>query len=290
MQGLRFNHVYALLLLFCAASAFLLPRLVDPARAQLQNIYAPISRPALALVDLIHSTLNRQRTPDAMSPDAPRSDADIRRENLDLHQSLALLTSQIQFLQQRVAEREKLGTLADLCTPYSVSATDAGSSESLVIGGGNLTGLKEGMPAVFSGGLVGRLESPGVTGTRVRLITDRGARVTGTFIRLIKGPTGRTELVPIATHPVLVTGEGNNTLVVEAMHVEDAQKISVDDWVELNDSDWPSPVQGVLVGRVVAPPTGSRQSIGFDQIRLEPATRLMQLRELMIVDKLKSAR
>ena len=146
------------------------------------------------------------------------------------------------------------------------------------------------MPAVFSGGLAGRLQPPGLAGTRVRLITDRGFRVTGTFIRFITGPTGRTELVPIATHPVLVTGEGDNNLLVEAVPPEDAQKINVDDWLELNDSDWPAPVQGVLLGRVVAPPTRSRQSIGFDQVRLEPATRLMQLRELMIVDKLESAR
>jgi cell shape-determining protein MreC len=290
MQGLRFNHVYALLLLVCAATAFIPHRFTDPLCAQFQGIYAPVSRPALAIVELIHSRLNREPTPDAISPGTPRSDADIREENLELHQSLALLTNQIQYLQQRIAEREKLGTLADLCTPYTVSATDAGSGESLVIGGGNLAGLKAKMPAVFSGGLAGWLQTPGLVGTRVRLITDRGFRVTGTFIRFIKGPTGRTELVPIATHPVLVAGEGDNTLLVEAMHTEDAQKINVDDWVELNDSDWPAPVQGVLVGRVVAPPSSSRQSIGFDQIRLEPATRLMQLRELMIVDKLKSPR
>jgi len=117
MHGLRFNHVYGLLLLFCAASAFLLPRFVDPARAQLQNIYAPVSRPALALVQLIQSRFDRKQPPDAISADAPRSDSDIRQENLALHQSLALLTSQLQVLQQRIAEREKLGTLADLCTP-----------------------------------------------------------------------------------------------------------------------------------------------------------------------------
>lgn len=288
MQGLRFNHVYGLLLLFCAAAAFLLPRFVDPARAQFQNIYAPVSRPALAMAQWLHARFDRQRVTDAVSPESPRSDDDIRQENLELHQSLALLTHQLEMLQQRVAERAKLGTLADLCTAYSVSATDTGTSESLLIGAGNFSGLAADMAALYPGGLAGRLQTTGLTGTRVRLITDRGFRLTGTFVRFIKNTAGRTEPVAIATGPVLVAGESNNSLLIEAMPLEDARKIHVDDWVQLADTDkWPAAVQGELVGRVIEPPTRSRQSPGFAEVRLEPAVRLMQLRELMIVDKAK---
>jgi cell shape-determining protein MreC len=288
MQRLRFNHVYGLLLLFCAATAFLLPRFVDPARAQFQNIYAPISRPSMAMAQWLHARLDRQRVPDAISPESPRSDTDIRQENLELHQSLALLTHQLEILQQHVAERAKLGTLADLCTAYSVSATDTGTSETLLIGGGNFSGLAADMAALYPGGLAGRLQTPGLTGTRVRLITDRGFRLTGVFVRFIKSAAGHAEPIPIATGPVLVTGESNNTMLIEAMPLEDARKVHVDDWVQLADSDkWPPAVQGELVGRVVALPTRSRQSPGFAEVRLEPAVRLMQLHELMIVDKAK---
>jgi cell shape-determining protein MreC len=286
MQGLRFNHIYAILLLFCAASAFLLPRFVDPARAQVQNIYAPISRPALAVAQFLAARLIRQHASDAASPDMPRSDAEIRQENMQLRQELALLTIELQKLQERQAEQAKLGSLGELCTLYPVSAGDAGSSESLVIGGTSLGDLKFHMPAVFPGGLVGWLLTPGLTGTRVRLITDRGFRVTGIFARFVKKAAG-PELVRIATDPVLVSGEGNNNLLIEAMPLAKAQEIHVNDWLLLDDSDWPAAVQGEPVGRVVAAPIVSRRSPGFAEIRLEPAAHLMQLHELMIVDKAK---
>jgi len=288
MHGLRFNHVYGLLLLFCAASAFVLPRFVDPARAQVQNIYAPVSRPALALAQWIHARFDRNRVPDAVSPDAPRSDSDIRQENLELHQLVASLTSQLQKLEEREAEHEKLGRLRDLCTPYSVAAGDSGSSESLLIGGTNLDGLKAGMAAVFPGGLAGRLQTPGLTGTRVRLITDRGFSVTGVFARFVKRPDGRVELVRIATDPPLVRGEGSNSLLIEAMPLEKAKEIHMNDWVLLEDSDgWAAAVQGQPIGRVMAAPAVSRRFAGFAEIKLEPAAKLMQLHELMIVDKAK---
>lgn len=288
MTGLRFNHVYFLLLLLCAASAFILPKFIDPARAQAQNIYAPVSRPSLALVQWIEARFSRHHTTDAISPDSPRSDADIRQENLELHQTLALLTNQLDQLQKRMAERDKLGRLADLCTVYTVSAGDSGTSESLLINGSSLNDLKTDMAALFPGGLAGRLQTPGLTGSRVRLITDRGFSLTGYFARFTKRPDGRIESVRLPTDPVLVRGEGNNSLLIEALPMTKADEIHVDDWVLLEDSDrWPSAVQGQLVGRVTATPTVSRRSPGFAEVHLEPAARLMQLRELMIVDKAK---
>jgi cell shape-determining protein MreC len=288
MHSLRFNHVFGLLLLFCAASAFLLPRFVDPARAQIQNIYAPISKPSLAIAQWLHARFDRQRMPDPISPDAPRSDADIRQENLELHQMIASLTTQLQKLQEREAEHAQLGRLRDLCTPYTVSAGDTGPGESLLIGGTNFDGLKSGMAAVYPGGLAGRLQTPGLTGTRVRLITDRGFNVTGVFARFVKKPDGRVELVRIATDPPLVRGEGKNSLMIEAMPLEKAREIHVNDWVLLDDSDgWPQAVQGQPIGRVIATPTVSPRSPGFAEIQLEPAAHLMQLHELMVVDRAK---
>jgi cell shape-determining protein MreC len=289
MHGLRFNHVYGLLLLFCAASAFVLPKFVDPARAQLQNVYAPVSRPALAMAQWIHGWFDRTRVPDAISPEAPRSDADIRRENLELHQTLAFLTREVETLQERVAERAKLGSLAELCTSYSVSAGDSGSSESLVIGGGDFAGLKAGMPAVYPGGLAGQLQTPGLMGTRVRLITDSGFSIIGTVVRFVRRTDGRTEPVSIPIGQVLVTGLGKNGLVIKDMPLEKAQQIHDDDWVEVDDSDkWLSAVQGEFIGRVVKiVPASSRHASMFEDIQLEPAARLMQLRELMVVDKAK---
>jgi hypothetical protein len=73
------------------------------------------------------------------------------------------------------------------------------------------------------------------------------------------------------------------------MKRDQAQLLRVNDWLLLDDDspDWPAAVQGQLIGRVIDAPIPSRQSPGFAEVRLEPAVRLMQLRELMIVDKAK---
>jgi cell shape-determining protein MreC len=289
MTGLRFNHVFGLLLLFCAVSAFFLTKFLDPARAQVQGIYAPVERPALAVAQWIGDRFSRRRTPDSASPDAPRPDAEIRQENLDLRQTLVRLTTELQKLEQTQAEYEELGSLGKLCTRYPVSAGDSGTSESLVIGGGNLSGLKANMPAVYPGGIAGLLQTPGLTGTRVRLLTDRGFKsVTGVFLRFEKTADGHTRAVPVTTDARLVSGEGNNSLLIDSVPLDEAKAVHVGDWFIVEDSDpWFKAVQGQLVGRVNVSPAVSRRSPGFAEVRLEPAAHLMQLRELMIVDKTK---
>jgi len=289
MHGFRFNHAYALLLLVCAALAFIPSRLIDPVRAQFQGIYSPVERPALALAQWI-KRFDRGRPPDAAAPEAPRSDSDIRQENLELRDLVAGLTNQLRKLEEREAAREKLGSLRDLCTPYPVTAGDSGSSESLLISGTNLGDLKAGMAALYTGGLAGQLQRPGLTGTRVRLVTDRGFSITGVFARYIKRTNGKTELTILSNiDQQLVRGEGNNMLLIQDMKRDQAQLLRVNDWLLLDDDspDWPAAVQGQLIGRVIDAPIPSRQSPGFAEVRLEPAVRLMQLRELMIVDKAK---
>jgi hypothetical protein len=287
MRGFGFNHVFALLLMCCATSAFVLPRYVDPARAQVQNIYAPVSHPAFLLIQLIQARLSHS-TRDPISPDSPRADADIRQENLELHQELASLSVQLQKLQEREAQHAQLGRLRDLCTPYSVAAGDSGTSETLLIAGTSLDGLRAKTPALYPGGLAGWLLTPGLTGTRVRLITDRGFSVIGAFARFVKRADNRVEFVRLSIDPPpLVRGEGNNSLLIEDMPLAATQNIHVNDWVLLDDPDWPAAVQGQPLGRVVGPPSPLGRSPGFAQIRLAPAAKLMQLRELMIVDKAK---
>ncbi len=287
MRSLRFNHVYFVLLLFCGLVSIIPTRFTEPVRAQFQNVYAPVSRPADSFAQWLVTRFHRTRTADPASPDAPRSDEDIRQENLELRQMVASLTAQVQKLQEVEAQHAKLGKLRDLCTSYSVTAGDSGSAETLLIGGTNLDGLKAQMPAIYPGGLAGWLMNPGLTGSRVRLITDRGFRqMTGVFARFVKRPDGHVEFDRIPTDPQLVIGEGNNRLLIEAMPQSMAEQIHVNDWLLLDDTeDWPASVQGQPLGRVTDVPQPSRRSPGFDEIHLEPAVRLMNLHELMIVDK-----
>jgi cell shape-determining protein MreC len=287
MNGLRFNHVFGLLLLLCAIIAFVPQRFIEPARAQVQNIYAPVSRPAGAVAGWIRSRFDHQRVPDPASPDVPRSDDDIRQENLELRELVLRLTTQLQKVEQDKAEYEKLGSLVKLCTRYPVSAGDSGTSESLLISGGNFSGLKAKMPAVYPGGIAGFLQTPGLTGTRIRLITDREFKsLTGVFVRFIKMTDGSTHSVAISTVPRLVCGEGKMDLLVDSVPLEDAKEIQVNDWFVVDDSD-PSlwAMQGQLVGQVREAPVVSRRSPGFAEIHLKTESDLMELREVMIVDK-----
>jgi cell shape-determining protein MreC len=144
------------------------------------------------------------------------------------------------------------------------------------------------MAAVYPGGLAGRLQTPGITGTRIRLITDKGFGVTGVFARYISKPDGHTELVRIATDPPLVRGDGNNALLIDGMSLAKAKEIKVNDVVLLEDTDgWPIALQGQPIGRVIASPAASRHAPGFAEIHLQPAADLMRLREIMIVTKAK---
>ena len=292
MHSLRFNHVFFALLFFCALSAFILPRFVDPARAQIQNIYFPISRPTRLIAQWARGRFDRQRVVDQASPLSPRSDSDLRTENDELRQDIASLSSQLQKLQELESQRASLGTLGNLCTPFSATAGDSGTAESLVISGTTFSGLRSGMPVVYPEGLVGRLETPGLTGTRLRLITDRGFgdrgfSMTGLFKRWQKQSNGKLQLVTISNEQYLGRGAGKNSLIIDNLPITLGKQIAVNDWFVLDDDSWPLPVQGQRIGRVMDPPTSSHAYPGFDEVHLEPATTLMQLPQVMVVTKAK---
>ena len=61
--------------------------------------------------------------------------------------------------------------------------SDTGTRSSLAIQGSSLQGLRENMVALYSGGIVGRVQRAGVGGTRVQLITDLNFRVLAVFAR-----------------------------------------------------------------------------------------------------------
>ena len=287
MQSLRFNHVFLALLLFCAFSAFLLPRFVDPARAPLQNVFFLVSKPARSTAQWFRNRVEPRRTPDSYSPDHPRSDSEIRAENLEYHDTIANLLTRLQALEQAESQRAAMGALRNLCTPFGVTGGDtaAGPRQSLTIGGSTLDHLKAGMPVVFPGGLAGRLDAPGLVGTRVRLITDRGFAMTGVFKRYTRTANGSPTLLAITKVPRLVKGAGDNRLLTDPLQQAVAKQIEVNDWFFLDDLDWPKVTQGEQIGRVTKGPTTIPSAPGFAEIQIEPATDLTQLNEVLVVTK-----
>ena len=285
MQSIRFNHVFLALLLFCACSAFLLPRYVGAARAPVQNIYFPVSRPTRLIVQWLLNRVDHRGTPDAYSPEHPRSDDDIRQENLDLHQQVLNLTMLLQKMEQVESQRAAMGDLRNYCVPFKATGGDTGTRLSLFISGTKSDHLAAKMGVVFPGGVVGQLAEPGPLGTTVRLMTDRGFRcATGVFKRFGKDSNGKPIVLSITSEPVLATGAGDNTLIV-SLDPKLAKLIHDGDLFVLDDSDWKQVIQGLPIGRVVSDPKPPASTPGSVNFRLRPTSDLMQLKEVMVVTK-----
>ena len=163
---------------------------------------------------------------------------------------LVNLTARLQKLEETESQRVQLGALGHLCTPFKVTAGDTAARQSLVIGGTVLDRLKDKMPVIFVGGLVGRLDPPGV------VVKEQG----------------------------LIKGAGKNTVIIEAMKQPLADHVELNDWVVLEDGEWPAAVQGEQIGRVINK-GASGAFPGYTQITLQPATDLMQLNEVMVLTK-----
>jgi len=83
-----------------------------------------------------------------------------------------------------------------------------------------------------------------------------------------------------------VHGIGNGMMAARLMHMKDVTEahLQENDWVVLDDREWPEVLQGWRVGRVTSIEP-RRDAPGFAEIRIEPSTNLMQLREVMVMNK-----
>ena len=278
MSHLRFNHVFVCLMVLSAACAFAVPlRMTNTVRAQFQNIVSPISRPIGSFAHYVHSKLARPVKLDSRDATA------IALENDQLKTTIANLQSQVKSLQQLTAERQLLGDVLPLCTPVPVVGGDAGMRESLSLQ--STVGLLDGMFALYSGGVVGRLDRAGYSGgAQVRLITDPGFSVQGEFVRFITNAQGQTVYESIKAPSPLVQGAGNGAMVIQRLPMEELTDVRAGDWVVVKDRDWPLVLNGYKLGVVESKEPAPGAPL-FAEIRVRPVTNLMQLREVMVMTK-----
>jgi cell shape-determining protein MreC len=278
VSRLHFNQVFFGLMSLALISAFVAPpRISDVSRIQIEGLFIPISRPAYRLANWARSKLVREEPADA------RPDQAIAAENLALKQEVSRMQMQIERLSALAGERKQLGKFEDLCDRFTVNSADSGNRGSLALGG-VLAGLHKEQPVLYSAGLVGWIDSAGVGGARVRLITDGGFTVTGRFVRF-QNADGNVKEMQVSDFVPIVQGSGRGDMVIGNLPFGDVSKtLRTNDWVVLADEVWPATVQGMHLGRIVSIARLERQPL-FAEIHVLPATDLTRLRDVWVLTR-----
>ena len=275
MSAIKFNYVFAVLLLLAGLSAFAIPeRYTVRAQPQVQGVFMPVASPVGRAAAWAHARLAKPEPQDV------RDLRTLATANDQLMQENVFLRHQLEELQRINADRQTLGKDRDAFTPVPVVGPDAGGRQSLLLKGSTLDGLREGMFVMHTSGVAGLItRPPGLLGAQVRLITDRGLRVTAYFRK--PGQTLRAE-----TPPAVVEGTGDGAMRCLGLTVEEIHKakLAPGDWVVLEDKDWDDRLHGKRLGKIVAiTPLASAPL--YAEIRVEPMKNLMMLREVMVLTK-----
>jgi len=269
----------ALLFVALLSSFVILPRRDATPVPQLQMLFAPVARPTSKIASWLDARIGKAAPADPEMPDGPpRLASEVYKENEELRLQLAALTAQLQQLAEINAEREAVGDIRPLCTPFVVIGADAGTRQSLALQGTSLDGLAVDQPVLRGQELVGRILTAGMGGAIVQLVVDDHFKANGGFARF---EAGSNEYIPIASKLPLVQGTGQGMLI-QNLSLRDVEEsgLRAGDWVVLSDRDWPIVVQGRRLGRVVSITTGAPL---YARIAVQPSTDLMKIREVMVL-------
>ena len=280
MSRIKFEHIFAALLALCVVTAFVLPaKYANRAHPQIAVLFAPVSMPAAAIARRAHDSLS----PDPIADNRP--DQDIRRENEMLRETLARQTEQLRELQARNDERSKIGPLREFCTPFAVIGGDPGARESLEIRASSLQGLSDGMAALYTYGLAGRVQRAGIAGVQVRLVTDTGFRVR-VSAKHIQSANGEMAAVARQRFLRIAEGVGRNRMIIPRVTMDEvtAAGLKPGDVLVLDDPDWPPILKGTQVGQIKSIEK-SKTHPGFADIHAEPPQVLLRLREVLVLTK-----
>src|SRR5687768_10286637 len=186
MSYIKFNQVFGFLLVLSALSAFVIPpKYTNKALPQLQAAFSPVSRPARSAGQWVHARVSQKESPDK------RNAEDVKAENQLLRERNAWLEAQLEVERQRNAQWARLGSLKDRCVSVDVAGSDAGPRDSLALEGSTLEQVEDRDVALYPGGIAGQIQGRvGIAGAQLRLITDKGFKVRGHFVRLTRAADG----------------------------------------------------------------------------------------------------
>jgi hypothetical protein len=279
MSHIKFNHVFAFLMILAAVSAFAIPRrYTDKALPQVQSVFTPVSYPVRKAAASVHARV-------APRDSADRRDAeDVKTENQRLRERVIELDAQLDWERKRNAQWATLGKLRDQCLPVEVevAGNDAGTRDSLALSGSTLEHVRDNAVALYAGGVAGQIQGrAGIAGAQLRLVTDRGFRVRGYFVRM------SPDLVPQKlTQTVLFEGVGGAMVVRPPLSERDVANAGLrpGDLAVADEREWPPELVGRALGAVTKIER-KRDAAGFSETRIEPSMNLMMLDEVMVMKK-----
>lgn len=285
MSHIRFNHVFALLMLACGAAAFLVPsRYAGRVRGRVDAVLAPVALPVRHLAHAISARL--AAAPPGLSDTGADASVAARAEVENLRAAVASLTVQLAEMRRLAGARELAGDAHRYSVPLRVIGAEDGPRHVLLLRAGAEDGIAPGMPAVWRDSLVGRITSAGGGSARLRLVTDRGFRASAAFGTFRAGADGTSvEFVAAATPPPLVEGRGDGLLAAANLTCRQLEEAGVKPghWAVLRDADdWPLLVNGYVLGQVehIAPQSSAKL---FAEVLIRPKVNARQLREVMVV-------
>ena len=279
MSYIKFNQVFGFLLVLSALSAFVIPpAYTSKAIPQVQAAFSPVSRPARSAGQWVHARVSQKESPDK------RNAEDVKAENQLLRERNAWLEAQLDVERQRNAQWARLGSLKDRCVSVDVAGSDAGPRDSLALEGSTLERVEDRDVALYPGGVAGQIQGRvGIAGAQLRLITDKGFKVRGHFIRMTRAADGtpRTERL---TAMVLFEGVGGALVVRPPLSEQAVKGLQPGDVAVAEERDWPTDLVGLTLG-TVAKIDPKRDAPGFAEVRVEPQTNLEMLDEVMVLVK-----
>ncbi|HEV7302142.1 MAG TPA: rod shape-determining protein MreC [Tepidisphaeraceae bacterium] len=281
MKQLKFQHVFTALMLVSFVTAFLFPRQTTPRRPQLAGLFAPVSRPASSFGAWFRERFDRKESTDE------RTEEDVKAENEALRAELVYQVRQLDLLKKINTDRALLGSVREYCTPVRVVGGDPlAARQTLSLSGSSSDGLATEQPVLYGFSVAGRITNAGAAGAQARLITDKGFALSGAFCRYEATPNGGQVLNRINTTPPVLVGAGRNRLTITNLYMKEVEdrQVKIGDWVLLEDVKWPEPLQGRLIGKIVAInplPSAALHA----EIHVEPEAALSRLREVMVMNK-----
>lgn len=291
MSRLKFHHVFWLLLLLAGGSAFVVQPRFNRVKAPFLAIFWPVSKPSQWVGSTVRARFVHPEVPKVTGADGRALDeTEIRHQNEELRGEISSLTAQLEELRQRNAEQELVGVVRPYCTPVSVSASDSGARQSLLLSTAGAGGLSAGAPVLYQQNIVGRVELAGLGAAQVRLTTDSGFRVSASFRRFKQDAQGRwqSQRLPAATQLPLVEGDGKGRMWIRNLDLREVKTIGLaaNDWVVLDDpgQDWPLMLQGYQLGEVADIRPRHDEPL-HALIEVRPRANWMQLKRVMVMNR-----